>query len=178
MASDLWGTVPTWLTFAGVVIATATYISSRLDAIRRPASNVFAVVPRYAFGGSSRTQDPFTMVRIENGSDMPIFDCRVAVWDWGARRRRLWRVRRRGDWLASERIAGRVFPSISARGHSEDADLPGLGLPMDGRRLGDLEVAPPVLLTFRDGNGRRWVRWPDGRLTRERPCRRRSRLSR
>jgi hypothetical protein len=35
--------------------------------------------------------------------------------------------------------------------------------------VADPEVAddgPPVMVGFRDGNGRRWVRWSDGKLTR------------
>ena len=25
----------------------------------------------------------------------------------------------------------------------------------------------PIIIVFTDGNGRRWVRWPDGRLSRQ-----------
>ena len=32
-----------------------------------------------------------------------------------------------------------------------------------------IETTPPLMIRFRDGNGRLWVRWPDGKLTRERP---------
>ena len=168
LATD-WGSVPSWLGLAGVVVAAAAFVSGRFDAMRRPASMVFPIVTSYKYG--SRDEDNHTTVRIENGSDMPAFECGISLYDWG-RRRRAWRVRPHDNWMTGKRIVGRVYPTLLAHSETGEDQLPGLANPMEPDHTPTLRyVSPNVLLVFRDGNGRRWVRWPDGKLSRLRPSR-------
>jgi hypothetical protein len=166
-----WGSIPSWLALVGALVAAAAFVVGRLDALRRPASMVFPIAMSYKYGGDPDSPDPdtHTTVQIENGSDMPVFECHIALYKWG-HRRRFWRLRRYDRWMTGERIVGRVYPTLLAHHNSSEDELPGLGLPISKGTI-DRNMSPPLLLLFRDGNGRRWIRWPDGRLTRHRPCR-------
>ena len=77
----------------------------------------------------------------------------------------------RGQWMTGRRIAGNVYSTLLAHSASKESELPGVGLPVSNKKLGDTQVMPVLLLAFRDGNGRRWIRWPDGKLSRLRLCR-------
>lgn len=165
-----WGSVPAWLGLGGALIAAMSFLAGRRDAKRRPAALVFPITVNHRFG-TSKPPDTFTNVQIENGSDMPIYDCILVLYQWG-RRRRLWRFHTVQNWMTGERVVGRVYSIIRANSVSQVAELPGLGLPPQGKGWrAQMDMAPTALLMFRDGNGRRWVRWPDGKLTRLRPSR-------
>jgi hypothetical protein len=59
---------------------------------------------------------------------------------------------------------GGVFPTIFPKESTDVHDVAGL------REWGPAGELPPIMLVFRDGLGRRWVRWHDGKLTRLAPC--------
>jgi hypothetical protein len=68
-----------WLGLAGALVATTAFVFSRLDAMRRPASMIFPIVASYRH--SDPDGESHTTVRIENGSDMPVFECGLALFD-------------------------------------------------------------------------------------------------
>jgi hypothetical protein len=91
---------------------------------------------------------------------LPTYDVVLSLWEFG-KRRRLWRFHGRANWLTSERLTTRIYPAIPPRESVGKVDLPA-----PGTEPRDVSKAPPAVVTFRDGNGRNWVRWPDGRLNR------------
>jgi hypothetical protein len=156
-----WSELPSWIGVIAVVIGALTFAASRRDAHRALASKVFVFGP---YQGASHDDPGWTNVEIHNNGDAPIFDCSVSLYDWGERRR-TWRARKATDWWSANRIDGRHFSIITPTSRSaEDHGLMG-GLGNPPKRYESLR--PPVILIFRDGNGRRRVRWPDGRLTRK-----------
>lgn len=141
----------------------ATFVLARRDASRTAASKVHVIVLRYQHGRSldEVSPDPFLVVQVVNGADQPIFDIGLVVWQWRARRRILWRVRRHDDWMTTKRLQDVVVTNVRAADKSVELDLRGMDAPPTLTYL-----AAPLMLVFRDGNGRRWVRWPDGELRR------------
>jgi hypothetical protein len=163
VAAD-WGSVPAWIALIGGFIAAAAFWTGRRDRTKADAARVYAVVT--SFRGGGRSDENFTNTRIYNDGARPIFDVGLSVWEWG-RRRWTWRVRRHEHCMTGNRIEGAVYSGVLPGTNTTEAELRGL---VTYSRYG-LEVAPPILLIFRDGNGRRWIRWPDGRLSRLRPSR-------
>jgi hypothetical protein len=155
-----WGTVPAWLTLGSVVAALSTLIIGRMDAARAPAAQVYAVVVDHVIGRPD--EGSFTDVEVRNDGDYPIFEPSVQLWDWGRPRRLTWRLRRIQHWFTSPRkgwVNGRFVPAGS---RTSVHRLPGL----ESDRTGKGSAIPPIVLMFRDGNGKLWARWPDGQLKR------------
>lgn len=149
-----------WLAFGGLLVAAATLGAAIADRRREQASGVFAIVEAYRMGPGP---DSHTTVSIHNLSPAPVFDAGVSVYKWG-RRRWCWRVRRRVNWWTGARIpSGVVYPTILPGVETEHEQLPGVDAPTVGR----LPTKPDVIVTFTDASGRRWVRWPDSRLSRD-----------
>lgn len=144
-----------WLAFGGVLIALSSFVFGRRDFGRELAGKVFVLTLRWHVG----IPEAFTKVRVTNGGASPIFSVGVATFDWG-RRGRVWWLRRPDRWWTGDRLVGRTFAIVSPSSQTEIAELPA---PTTAERGPEL---PPVILTFTDGNGRRWIRWPDGRLSR------------
>jgi hypothetical protein len=149
-----WGSVPAWLgELAGIAVVIA-FLAGRLDARRELAAQVLAT---HVSTQLTTTAESSITVQVANYSPAPIFNVGVATYDWG-RRRWDWRLRHRRKWWTGARFAGRVVVTIPPELHGPVCDLPA---PRTPGKLGEL---PPVIVTFTDGNGHRWVRWPDGRL--------------
>jgi len=151
-----------WLALAGGLTAVAAFVQERRDRIRADAADVYVVVTEYRCASPEDEERSFTRFQVFNRAARPIFRVGVAAWDWG-RRRITWRLRRHENWMTGRRIVGRVFSTIAPSTETSEAKLPGL-LPD-----GDPGESPPIMLVFRDGHGRRWVRWPDGRLMKAYP---------
>jgi hypothetical protein len=160
-----WGSVPQWLALGGVLLAVASYIAGRWDVVRDNAAKVYVIITAFQIG-TGRADGPgaWTKARIHNGSALPIYDAALSAWEWGARRS-TWRLRKHSAWMTGEQVTGCVFPTISPGGDSDEEELFGLHHPSREDPKPE-SIRPPLMLVFRDGNGRRWVRWPDGRLNR------------
>lgn len=157
-----WGNVPAWLALIGGLTAAFAFTAGRLDARRLLASQVFAVLTSFRLGVDRQTGTyGHVNVKPTNYGNAPIFDVGISVHQRG-RRRWFWRLRGRADWWtgAPVRGGGRLWSTILPESEGEVAELPAPDASRDADRTN-----PPVIMTFRDGNGRRWVRWPDGKLT-------------
>lgn len=80
------------------------------------------------------------------------------------RRRWGWRLRpsRTSRWTG-EKVSGRFFPIVWPETRIDGDNMEFVG------RFQDWGLGfHPIVVEFTDGNGRRWVRWPDGRLSRSR----------
>jgi hypothetical protein len=159
-----WGTVPEWLTLGTLLLALGAFVVERWDKTRTPACGVYAVVdhPDADVGPAAVP----TKVQIWNNGDFPVFDVFVSVWD-GGKRRMTWRFRRHEHWLTGTRrqlcMIRHVSPEASA-----DADVMWR---LAAKPSDDASIMPPIVIKFREGNGRCWVRWPDGQLTHRAPSR-------
>jgi hypothetical protein len=160
-----WGNVPAWIALVGGLSALVSYATARVDARRVVASGLYVVPTRYKYGDPPSDENRSDH-KIANAGSLPVYDVGVSVWEFG-RRRWFWRFRLATDWMSGKRLEGRVFPAIEPGGTVDVEDMTPPQRPTeptDSRR-------PPILLIFRDGNGRKWVRWPDGRLNRARVVR-------
>lgn len=101
-----------------------------------------------------------TTYQLVNDGKLPALAVEVHGWTWGARRRLTWRLRPVTAWMTGRRIPGGVFPQLEAQSRTDDQDIHPLHIE-GSSRAGE---RPPIMLVFRDGHGRLWVRWPDGRL--------------
>lgn len=155
-----WGTVPSWLALAGGSTALLTYLSARRDTRRAAAAGVYIVVSKFRFSVPPAEGD-FTEYKLVNGGLLPIYDASVSVWEFGTERR-TWRFRRECDWMTGARIGGRVHTAIEPGGSATGEDMPAPEYP----ETHSTPISPPILLIYRDGNGRQWVRWPTGKLSR------------
>jgi hypothetical protein len=159
-----WARVGGTLALAGGLAAAATFVASRLDQARAEAARLYVKVPMHLAGPAGPGESAFTRYVIVNDGALPASTVGVSAWSWG-RRRTLWRFRRRAKWMTGPRVeGGAVFPTIFPGESTDVHDLPGLW------EWGPAGALPPIMLVFRDGLGRRWVRWPDGKLTRFAPC--------
>jgi hypothetical protein len=160
-----WGTVPGWLGLLALVFTAATFVIGRRDAGRDLASKVSVIVLSMRWGGGPVTggQGNHTTAQIRNDSDAPIFDCQIVLFDWGLRHS-LWWERTVPEWWTTRRVDGRLIATVlpNSQSANDAAELDGLGLPPQKPE----SILPPLVLIFRDGNGRHWVRWPDGKLSR------------
>jgi hypothetical protein len=159
LGSD-WGDVPLWLALVIALVAAVAFVDGRLDGRRAMASRVYVVVAT-DFTASSDVlggAEGHVSVRPTNYGESPAFGVAVALHDWG-HRRRYWRFRTRDQWWTGSPVAGgtRIYSMVEPESSGEIVELPpAAGVPP--RRV------PQVILTFRDGSGRRWVRWPNGTL--------------
>jgi hypothetical protein len=156
-----------WLALAGGLAAVLTYVSGRLDTARSEAGKLFVLVTDFDAGPPPALV--FTKYKVVNESDLPVSSVEVRAFGWG-RRRVLWRFWFPDRWITGEgQVTGgyEVFNTIAPKTSTAEHQLPGLrgGLRFDN---------PPVVLIFRDGTGRRWVRWHDGKLSRAIPSKLRS----
>jgi hypothetical protein len=150
-----------WLALSGGLEAVASFVTDRLERARSDAAAVYVIVTRY-----DRRNPEGAKFRVYNDGPLPALSVGVMgwhAWHWEVRRRGTWRLRGMGSWMTGQVATVTVFPTIGPRSSTEEADLPQLDLAFG---TGD---PPPVMLVFRDGRGRRWVRWPDGRLSRTAP---------
>ncbi len=156
-----------WLALAGGLAAVVALLVARSDASRAQAAQILAFPCEFHYAPPAG-EPGFTVVEVRNGSGLPLFEVGVAAWDWG-HRARLWRIRRPSEWMTGARITGRFYSVITMATLKVDR------LPPPSRPIRDEDrengLLPPILLTFRDAHGRRWVRWPDGKLTRRWPSR-------
>ena len=151
------GSIPEWFALAGGLAAAGAFILGRRDLRQADAASLYLMVTAYRSGTPSETPN-FTKFKITNDSERPAYRVGIAAWSFGVRRW-TWRLRRHDHWMTGHRIAGRVYPTVEPRS-SVANELPGVD------EWGPGGESPPVMLVFRDANGRGWVRWPDGRLTR------------
>jgi hypothetical protein len=135
---------------------------SRFDAARAEAAAVYVMVTRWQPAPAPPDRPLLTWYRIFNKGSRPALAVRVAAWDWG-RRRLTWRFRRYGNWMTGPRIMGHVINVLTPDSSTCENTFPA------PERPGPVEDPPPIMLMFRDGSGREWVRWPDGKLTRIKP---------
>jgi len=172
-ATDWATVVPAWLALGGAFAALLAYLGGRTDARRRHAAAVFVVVTSFRDG--TKPHDPlgYTRYCIHNNGDLPLTDVRVSMWK-GDRRKQLWRFQTPDGWLFGGRVKEKVFPTIFPPNEA-DAEEHDFGMPPLGWESNSNGTNPPLTLVFCDGNGRRWVRWPDGRLSRLRWWRRQKR---
>jgi hypothetical protein len=159
-----WGSVPEWLSLLAIVGGVVAFLIGRRDASRSQASRVFLIV--LSFTTSTDARSATTKVEVANLSDAPVFDVNVLQFGWGGRRR-TWRLRTTDQWTTGDRVRpGRLFATIPPNTRGLTQNMAGLPPPpLAG------QVTPPFVMVFRDGNGRRWVRWHDGRLNRLSPGR-------
>lgn len=154
-----WGSIPAWIALGG---GGGTVFSNlaRRDAQRAPANAVFAIPTDWSI--ASAPGSGHVRIKLVNGGAAPIKDANVSVWDFG-RRRMTWRFRKVTGWMTGSRLECRVYATVEPGAVIDDPseyDAP----PFPKKR--PESIVPPILLTFRDGNGRQWVRWPNGRLNR------------
>jgi hypothetical protein len=155
-----WGSVPAWLAIVcsgGGAAAVATARSAR----RTHGAAVYVTSAGYRVSDPPDPDD-FTGYKLVNSGTLPVHDVGISVWEFG-RRRWLWRFRNGARWMTGERLQGRVYPSVEPGDEKTANDMPAPHRVVKRPRGA---VAPLLLLTFRDGVGRRWVKWPDGRLNR------------
>jgi hypothetical protein len=151
-----------WLALVGglvaAVVAAVAFVLGRRDVARTLAASVYVIIPKFRYGRDP-TVPAFTTYRVVNDGPAPALQVGVSAWEWG-RRRSTWRFRRHEHWMMSRRIEpGAVFSTIEPASSTKEHDLQGVTSYAWGGEN------PPVMLVFRDGQGRRWVRWPDGKLT-------------
>jgi hypothetical protein len=99
---------------------------------------------------------------IHNDGPLPILGVDVSGWSWGSRRRVTWRLRPIDQLMTGKSAPGGAFGNtdIAPWTRTSEQELP------PQPRIVLAGEPPPIMITFRDGRGRQWVRWPDGRLSR------------
>ncbi len=105
---------------------------------------------------------PPTQVTVVNSGRLLVRRVYVTAREPG-RRRLTWRLRRYENWTSGHHIICEEIKKPLEPGERVDLELPAPRSPAVG---GD---EPPVILSFRDGRDRRWVRWPNSRVTRMYP---------
>lgn len=171
------GDLPTWIGLGSAVAALITYASSRGDSRRTPASSVFVTCPE----GCGDKPD-IRMITVHNASTFPITDVTISSWsitpkkangwrriprmdfsdDFSKPHRFFWHFFKWWNWLWGWKLQHGYWYNV---GPSESKQV-ALLVDTNERRL-----APQLMLVFRDGSGRAWVRWPNGRLNRKRAFR-------
>lgn len=162
-----WGSVPAWIALLGAFVAAAAFVSGRLDAAKSQARSIYVMVMAALPSGTGSREAPHTVIELHNDSDFPIVDVGVTEWEWGKRLRR-WRLRPQAKWWTTEVACGFMYSTVLPNSKIKEDDL----MPVKGNPPpGSPSLNPPIMLTFRDASGRRWVRWPDGKLSRRWPSR-------
>jgi hypothetical protein len=160
-----WGTVPEWVTLGTLLLALGAFVVERWDKTRAPAGGVYAMVdhPNADVGPDAVS----TKVQVRNNGDFPVFDVFLSVWD-GGKRQMTWRIRRHEHWLKGTRLQLSTIRHVSPKASAYvDVMCELRAKPSD-----EPPITPTIVTKFRDGNGRCWVRWPDGQLTHRAPSRR------
>lgn len=157
------GSSITWVQIVGlasIVVAAATYLASQRDRRRIHAAAVYVVVDHFATYYHQPSEHTGEMVaHVHNGGDLPIQEVSLLLHNFG-RRRRLWRFRKESEAWTGEKVGARVYHCVTPHDDGELAEFPAIeSWPGTG-------FIAPVVVWFTDGQGRRWVRWPDGRLSR------------
>jgi hypothetical protein len=153
------GDWPAWIALAGVAAAILTYWQSRRDTKRSVAARVYLAVTAFAYSDADGT--PATAFTLTNGSELPIYDAHVSLSQSGTRRW-CWRwFKKRDDWWTGAWLQSVIWFALLP-GHTASHTSPAIDHPPAGST-----VVPPLITTFRDANGRQWVRWPNGRLNRK-----------
>ena len=154
-----WGDAGSWLALILALVVAVAFVAGRLDDRRALASHVYVVVSKSAASADSPGDVAgHISVRPTNYGEAPIFGLAIALHSLG-HRRRSWRFQQREQWWTGAPVPGgvRTYPMIEPDSSGQTVELPvPEGLPP--RR------DPHVILTFRDSSGRRWVRWPNGKL--------------
>lgn len=148
-----------WLALSGGLVAVVTFVADRRERTRAEAAGVYVIVTRFL--PVTRHAGGYTFYEIVNDGQLPALRVSVSGWTWGARRRFAWRLRPIGSWMTGRRIPAGVFPQVLPQSRTDEHDM--MPLSAEGDVPGE---RPPIMLVFRDGYGRSWVRWPDGRLNR------------
>ena len=154
-----WGDAWPWLVLIIAVVVAVAFVAGRLDDRSSLASHVYVVLTRSTASDNSPGEAAgHVSVRPVNYGDAPIFGLAVAVHALG-HRRRFWRFQPREQWWTGAPVPGgvRTYPMIEPDSSGQTVELP---VPEELAPRRD----PHVILTFRDSNGRRWVRWPNGKL--------------
>ena len=163
-----WGSVPAWVGLIGALVAGASYLAGRHEQRRALAAKVYVMPVSGLYKLDLLDPIPNRLelgVQVVNDSPGPIFDIHVIVWNHGGRRRIVWQL-----WPYYERVT---------RGHVTDAVVTAMWPESRSKefamvgRIGRMPIGMrrdsfAISISFRDANGRRWVRWPDGRMSTER----------
>ncbi len=166
------------LAVLGGLVAVATFVAGRLDGQRVQAAAVYLLHGEWHMDMDHHDR-AYTQVQIHNGSGLPIFDVVVSSRTFGSRRR-LWRLCQPANWLGplggvkdpTDITSGLWLSSASTasmRPGETTTQIPLRAAFTRPAATEDLNLRPPVVLVFRDANGRRWVRWHDGKLSRRWP---------
>jgi hypothetical protein len=159
-----WGSVPEWFAFAAVLVAVAGYWSSRRDREREQASAVFVELTQFRKSANvSPTIEMTVTATVRNTSRGQIVDVGIGLYAPGARRRGWWFRTKRVDWWTGEYLTGRVYYTIRGQNIGTPVDLAATYQTVDQATHRD---RPALVLEFTDANGRRWVRWPSGQMSR------------
>ena len=126
------------------------------------AGEVYAAVVSHRWRTSSGVYDELRL-RAVNGSSAPVFHMTVEILEWDWKRPRSKKASSQGKAVTS-----RMFPTLMPGTESKEIDLDGMIkiAPSTGDARSYQWVTPPVRFSFTDAGGRRWIRWPDGRLVR------------
>jgi len=151
-----------WLALGGGLAAVGTFWANRRDASRSLAACIYYVVIVQQQAPPPPGEATITRYKVVNESNGLATSVAISAWGWG-RRRVTWRLRRQVGWWTGDRIIANVLHTVTPGGCSEEGEFPGPPMP------GPPEERHPLILQFRDGLGREWVRWPHGKLTRMGP---------
>jgi hypothetical protein len=146
------GSLPEWLSLGAAVSAALAGIIARRLSLRSAAACLYFTVALPTIDQRS------TRIKLVNPGAWPIRRVCVTEWDVG-RRYFTWRLRRYPRWMTGRCMTGRGYWTVEP-GSSLEIELPIVS------GLGPGDEGPPVMVGFRDGQGRRRVRWSDGKLTR------------
>jgi hypothetical protein len=158
-----WGDAGPWLVLILALVVAVAIVAGRLDDRSSLASHVYVVVSKSTASDDRPGEAAgHVSVRPANYGEAPIFGLAIALHSFG-HRRRSWRFQQRDQWWTGAPVPGgvRTYPMIEPDSSGQTVELPVPEEPSEGlppRR------DPQVILTFRDSNGRRWVRWPNGKL--------------
>jgi hypothetical protein len=177
------GSASSWLIVLSVVVSLGGLVRLVvwLARQRHPGPDVAGVYCRVTEHGAgvAGSGGGRTTARVANKTRFPVSSVRVMAWEHG-RRSRAWRLVRQDRWMTGRCLGPAVRLATLVPAEEFECELPA---PSTTGIDGD---APPVTLEFQDGGGRghRWIRWPDGKVTRLYPSvhwlqqRRRARLHR
>lgn len=88
---------------------------------------------------------------------MPISNATVTAFEWGKRRRSWWCYRKIEEYWTAPRIGFENLPFVNPGETKSPIEF---DPPKSPAPRNVVSYVPQVILTFQDGNGRKWVRWP------------------
>ena len=157
-----WGSVPAWFTAGAAFVALLGYLAGRRDRSREQAEMVY-VLPLH-FRTSTAERRGHVEFVVVNDSTAPAYDVQAHLFASGRRRQLWWLMRSASKWWTGERRPGAPHFAIVAPGSRTEPDT--LEVPWGSGEFERGSVLPNLGISYRDALGRRWVRWPDGRLSR------------